>query len=131
MGAILQVLRDPQLDRSPLREALALAIERNDPVDVLLHAAGHLLVSGVADDHYDGFEDAIGAVTANLSARASIRDAAEQLLVDAGELVARWFVSLEDPTLATLAERIVPALGTNAIATDLRAAAAVAVLSYV
>ncbi len=130
MEVALHVLRDAELDRAPLRVQLATDTTRGDARAVLLGASALILVSGAADDRYDGFVEAVGAVTANLAMRPALRDPAEQLLADAGELVARWFGSLEDPALPTLAESVVLALGDRSIAANLRAVAAVAVLSY-
>ena len=128
---LLQVLKDPELDRSELSRRLSASLARNDATATLLDGSALILVCGVADERYDGFVDAVASVTANLAARAALREPAEQLLADAGELVARWFMSLEDPALPALAERVVLALDATDISADLRAAAAVAVLSYV
>ena len=68
-----------------------------------------VLAIGIADDDYRGFEDAT-AVIVDAGDPLSDGDPDAALLVVAGALVTRQFRSLDDPSLESLAARIVAAL---------------------
>jgi len=129
LAAVLRALRDADLDRTELRQLMVAGPATPGPA-ALLAASGLLVTCGADDNRYDGFIDAIGIVEAARPARAALGDASARLLADAGDLVARWFASLEDPALPALADGIVVALADDGIDRDLRTVAAIAALSF-
>ena len=116
--------RSQLLDR--VRAPASDAVDRR----ARLHAACCIVLAiGIADDDYRGFEDAT-AVIVDAGDPLSDGDPDAALLVVAGALVTRQFRSLDDPSLESLAARIVAALPNPGVGAAVRACAGMAVLSW-
>jgi len=116
--------RSQLLDR--VRAPASDAVDRR----ARLHAACCIVLAiGIADDDYRGFEDAT-AVIVDAGDPPSDGDPDAALLVVAGALVTRQFRSLDDPSLESLAARIVAALPNPGLGAAVRACAGMAVLSW-
>ena len=95
-----------------------------------LHAACCVaLAVGIADDDYRGFEESAEAILAAGDPPPD-DDPDAALLCVAGALVARQFRSLDDPSLASLVERIVDALPRPGTGPAVRACAGMAALAW-
>lgn len=101
---IVALLRD--LDAG--RHALCEVLDRSDAVEERLVAGAALvLMIGIADADYAGFERAIGAVQANSAALDRVAPADQRLIVRAGSLVALWYHTGDDPQIAAQAASLV------------------------
>ena len=113
----------------------ALALFEADPGQEgrqgrLIAAAALVQFIGIADDHYGGFEHAVGVVNAALVPIEAITDPDHRLLVRSGTLVAGWFRALDDPRLVPLAQTITRELGNEAVSAPVRCCAGLAVLAF-
>jgi DNA-binding SARP family transcriptional activator len=127
---ILRALQDDRLERSELRDRLAREIDGGDAQGSLLAGSALALCISIADDHFEGFAQAVDAVLANLHTKTTLGNPGQRFLADAGELVARWFRALTDPALQPLAEQLVRSLGDRDVDASLRCAGAIAALAY-
>jgi LuxR family transcriptional regulator, maltose regulon positive regulatory protein len=129
-------LQDPANGRAELREAAAGFAALGDAHGSLLAAAARVLLIGIADDDYDGFESAVDTVTAGtvVSTKGALIDAitspADKLLVQAGALVAGSFKALDAPELAALAATMATALARVDIPAPVRCCAGLGALNY-
>lgn len=121
-------LHDPSQGRAELHQAAAYFCEAGR--GRLLSAAALVVFIGIADDDYTGFEAAAAVLQGAAAQTASLADPGEQLLFDAGSLIAGWFAQLDDAGLAHRAERIVQGLANAGITIPLRCCAGLAVMGY-
>lgn len=96
----------------------------------LVAASALVVFTGIADDDYAGFEEAIATVLATLDEIDVLADPGDALLARAGALIAGWFGALDDPALPARADAIVRSLGDTAIAAPVRCCAGLAALGY-
>lgn len=126
-------LDDVGSGRSELHAALALFEAQDDPHSRqgrLIAAAALVQFIGIADDHYGGFEHAVGVVNASQEAIDAVTDPDHRLVARSGTLVAGWFCALDDPTLAPLAETITRELGNEAVSAPVRCCAGLTALAF-
>lgn len=123
-------LDDLGAGRADLRAALAGFDPQREPQGRLIAGAALVQFIGIADDDYNGFQDAIDAVTAALPALESIARADHRLIARAGALVAGWYQALDDPRLVAQAEAVVRELGNDRIPPAVRCCAGLTALAY-
>lgn len=129
-------LQDLSSGRAKLQDAAVGFAALGDAQGALLAAAALVLFIGIADDDYDGFEEAVERVISLTSsgARAGlinlIADPADRLLVQAAALVAGSFIALDAPGLAAQAAALAQSLAGPNIPAPLRCCAGLSALNY-
>lgn len=129
-AGLAAALQDPSQGREDLRAAVLACARAGDAPGQLVAASALLLFTGIANDHYAGFEDAVALARSLAQERAAVADAGHRLLADAGLLVAGWFHAVDDPGLPALAQAVVDRLADDTIDASQRCAAALAALGY-
>ena len=122
--------QDLSAGRADLREAFMRFDALGDASGRVLAASALVVFIGIADDDYDGFENAAAVVAAGADGLAPWADPGDALLVEAGSLIAGWFHALDAPQLAQHAQSIGAALDDPRIAAPLRCCAGLTALGY-
>ncbi len=123
-------LADLSSGRTELREAADRFHALGDAQGRLLASCALVVLIGIADDDYTGFEQAAAVVSAGSAGLLPWADPGDALLAQAGALVAGWFNALDKPQLAAHSAAIAAALDDVAIAAPLRCCAGLAAVGY-
>ena len=127
---LCRALTEPTGTRARLLDCVHAPASDGAAARVRLQAACCIVLAiGVADDDYRGFEDAAAVILAAGDPPLD-DDPDSTLLCLAGALVTRQFRSLDDPSLAGLAGRIVEALPKPGQGPAVRACAGMAALAW-
>jgi DNA-binding SARP family transcriptional activator len=116
--------------RAELGAAVAAFESSGDACGRYLAHAAQLVLIGLADDDYTGFETAVQFVITRDPQSFEWADAADALLAEAGSLVAGAFEALDAPALPACAQGIERSLADPTLPAPLRCLAALAALGY-
>jgi DNA-binding SARP family transcriptional activator len=125
-SAIDAMRHDLDAGRGPMRALLATPLADEER---LVAGAALLLMIGIADVDYAGFELAVGAVDATLPALPRIADADQRLVARAGSLVASWYHDGTDARLAPQAADLVRELRDDRLDVAVRCLAGMAAIA--
>lgn len=124
--AIAAMLQDLDAGRALLVEVLDAPAADDEH---LVAAAALLLIIGIADADYAGFERAVAVVDAALPAMGRIVEADQRLIARAGSLIAMGYRAADDPQIAELGALLVRELRDERLDPGLRCIAGMAAIA--